>query len=278
MTISGAWERIETWLRDNASASHASLPGPASLDELRTAQAQIGLSFPAELTGSLRCHNGSGDFVLPVYHRFSDLRLIVRDYQRYRRAEEKLRRRNEERHRDALNQTAPPPRREYYYWNPAWIPFACDESGNTLFISQVDDDTFGRIGVHDKEDGPSFGENPRVHLAAPPFGRSRSCLERRRHRGLGRVGVRRRRRWPSGVAGTRKWRVTWCGTCHPCGRTLKSDRTISRWCLRHGERASRSRQGRRDYRSSGRSRNAGWPVRGRTMRKWWSVVSRASVR
>lgn len=48
--------------------------------------------------------------------------------------------------------------------------------------------------------------------------------------------------------------------------------------LRSGERASRSRQGRRDYRSWGRSRNAGWPVRGRTMRKWWSVVSRASVR
>ncbi|GGN61847.1 hypothetical protein GCM10011579_028530 [Streptomyces albiflavescens] len=47
---------------------------------------------------------------------------------------------------------------------------------------------------------------------------------------------------------------------------------------RRGERASPGRQGRRDYRSSGRSRNAGWPVRGRTMRKWRSVVSRASVR
>ncbi|RPF34208.1 SMI1/KNR4 family protein [Streptomyces sp. TLI_185] len=160
MTISGAWERIETWLRNNASAGHASLPGPAPVAELRMAHTQIGRPLPAELADSLRCHNGSGNFVLPVYHRFSDLHLIAREYQSYRRAEEAMRRRAEERHPSVPNQTALLPRGEYYYWNPDWIPFAYDESGNSLFISQVDDDTFGRIGVHDKEDGPSFSESP----------------------------------------------------------------------------------------------------------------------
>ncbi|WP_405595460.1 SMI1/KNR4 family protein [Streptomyces sp. NBC_01410] len=138
MSLNDAWERIETWLDRHAPAARASLPGPALPAAVTATEAAIGRPVSDELRTSLARHDGSGEFVLPAFHRLSGAPLIAREYAAHLGARE---------HRPE-------------YWNPAWIPFAYDESGNSLVISTADDEIRGRIGVHEKDGGGEFDPDP----------------------------------------------------------------------------------------------------------------------
>ncbi|MFE9645170.1 SMI1/KNR4 family protein [Streptomyces sp. NPDC006365] len=134
MTVEGAWERIEAWLRSNAPASYASLPEAADPVAIRAAEDALGFPLPEELVTLLSRHDGGGEFVLPVAHRLSGVRMIGDEYPRSREI--------------------------FSSWDPGWVPFAYDECGNSLFVSRRDDETFRRVGVYEKDGGGSFGRHP----------------------------------------------------------------------------------------------------------------------
>jgi cell wall assembly regulator SMI1 len=160
MAIETAWNEIETWLQGNAAQTFRSLPPPASSQEIFEAQKTSGLRFPPLLVASLNRHNGSGDFMFPVYNRLSSAAQIAKDYAFYLRGEVEMRRRAEEKYRTLPRQAPPLGADEFYYWNPAWVPFAFDVSGNCLFMTQVEGEDLGRIGIHDKDEGGSFSRDP----------------------------------------------------------------------------------------------------------------------
>ncbi|RPK89443.1 MULTISPECIES: SMI1/KNR4 family protein [Streptomyces] len=150
MTVHEAWERVENWLRSHAPAAYDSLPGPAVPDEIRSTEQVIGRALPREMVDSLSRHNGSGEFVLPNFHRLNDVNMIAVECMEYRRIEDER--------RMGVETSALPPG-GFFYWNPLWTPFAHDESGNSLFLGQARDDSLGRVGVHEKDGGGSFPEH-----------------------------------------------------------------------------------------------------------------------
>src|SRR6266542_6837542 len=57
--VDEAWRRIEAWLATHTPATLATLRPPAALDQVAAAEAELGLSFPADLTASLRRYDGA---------------------------------------------------------------------------------------------------------------------------------------------------------------------------------------------------------------------------
>jgi cell wall assembly regulator SMI1 len=53
-----AWQRIERWLAEHASATLASLNPPADPAQVAAAEAELGVSFPADLVASFARHDG----------------------------------------------------------------------------------------------------------------------------------------------------------------------------------------------------------------------------
>lgn len=78
--ITQAWSRIDTWLAEQAPVTFASLPQPATHEQIASAEQQIGVTFPSDIYTSLRCHNGSGDVeILPV-HMLLSAELIATNF------------------------------------------------------------------------------------------------------------------------------------------------------------------------------------------------------
>ncbi|MEU5977644.1 SMI1/KNR4 family protein [Streptomyces sp. NPDC047315] len=160
MSLLDSWDQIESWLQTYAPASYASLPAPADPDAIRSAQDTTGLTFPEELVISLSRHDGSGEFILPVFHRLSSARTVADEYQRLCLVERERHQQAAGRHGATSGEAVLPPEEGHYYWNPHWIPFGYDESGNSLFISLAADETNGRVGVHEKDGGGSLNQHP----------------------------------------------------------------------------------------------------------------------
>ncbi|GGP40708.1 SMI1/KNR4 family protein [Streptomyces abikoensis] len=56
--VTGAWKRIETWLREHAPVSFASLQAGASREEIDRAEGELGVRVPAELKALWGLHRG----------------------------------------------------------------------------------------------------------------------------------------------------------------------------------------------------------------------------
>lgn len=160
MTINDAWCRIEEWLRSQAPATYASLPEPASHDDLAALERQLGIPCPEGLRESLLRHDGSGELILPIFYRFATTRQIEHEYRQMVAADERRTQQLREHHQERPHQFPNPLPGEHQVWNPKWIPVSYDESGNLLFISQVEDETLGKIGMFDVDSGGSFDANP----------------------------------------------------------------------------------------------------------------------
>lgn len=52
------WQRIQTWLDENAPAGYGSLRAGASAERVRAAEKAIGLKLPADVKVSYRIHDG----------------------------------------------------------------------------------------------------------------------------------------------------------------------------------------------------------------------------
>jgi cell wall assembly regulator SMI1 len=59
MHIRGMWELIEEWMGQNSISNEFLLAGPASEEDLKTAEAALGLRLPADVRSSYRMHDGS---------------------------------------------------------------------------------------------------------------------------------------------------------------------------------------------------------------------------
>ena len=52
------WERLHTWLRENAPAGYGDLRLGASAEAIRAAERAMGLKLPADIKASYRIHDG----------------------------------------------------------------------------------------------------------------------------------------------------------------------------------------------------------------------------
>ncbi|MFE2070637.1 SMI1/KNR4 family protein [Streptomyces sp. NPDC059467] len=57
--VEDSWDRIDSWLREYAPRTFASLGPPAADDEIRAAQEELNVTFPPDLVASLCRHNGA---------------------------------------------------------------------------------------------------------------------------------------------------------------------------------------------------------------------------
>ncbi|MFI5659985.1 hypothetical protein [Streptomyces sp. NPDC051684] len=161
MTPADAWADIEAWLRPNAPATFASLPEAAGEQGLRSLAAHVGGGvLPAELEGALSCHDGSGEFVLPGFHRFSSTDIIRREYVAWGAADERRIRQLRDKHPRNPGQYPRPLPGDHPLWHPGWIPVCHDESGSLLFVTHAEGEEAGRVGVFEHGDGASFPEGP----------------------------------------------------------------------------------------------------------------------
>ncbi|MEU3521999.1 SMI1/KNR4 family protein [Streptomyces sp. NPDC006654] len=79
--VDDSWDRIDSWLREHAPRTFASLGPPAADDEIRAAQEELNVTFPPDLVASLRRHDGarSGEeaFRFMTHDRLLGLQEIV---------------------------------------------------------------------------------------------------------------------------------------------------------------------------------------------------------
>jgi cell wall assembly regulator SMI1 len=61
LTVKGVWKRIHQWLRENAPAGYGHLQPGASVEEIKAAEAAIGVKLPADVRESYRIHNGQAN-------------------------------------------------------------------------------------------------------------------------------------------------------------------------------------------------------------------------
>jgi len=61
ISIEQLWNRIELWLKDNASEIKDALPAGATESQISELESQIGISIPTAMKQSYLIHNGSND-------------------------------------------------------------------------------------------------------------------------------------------------------------------------------------------------------------------------
>ncbi|MFE9340627.1 SMI1/KNR4 family protein [Streptomyces sp. NPDC007063] len=91
--LPAAWGRVEAWLRAHAPASAALLRPAASAADIATAEAAMGVEFPATLAAWYRIHDGVGEghgagflpsdtVMLPLEEMADEYRTHVQDWER----------------------------------------------------------------------------------------------------------------------------------------------------------------------------------------------------
>ena len=132
--------RIEAWLAGHAPATLATLRPPAAPGQVVAAEAELGLSFPADLTASLRCHDGATldrdtawtCFELPPFYR----PLSVEDILGHWRTRARVSVAVEAEHGDMS-----------WHWDRGWIPVAAARGADCRFVvGSPGSPLFGRLG------------------------------------------------------------------------------------------------------------------------------------
>jgi cell wall assembly regulator SMI1 len=147
-TIDQLWERIERWLANHAPATLASLNPPASADDLTQVETALGRPLPAELTASLRRHNGTdehrrtGRFALAGYMLLSTSQIVARWQMIERLLADRPRS-----DRDAV-------------WQSHWVPFAASVGADMLYLDQPAGAREATVGAFVHDDFPRPNEWP----------------------------------------------------------------------------------------------------------------------
>ncbi|MEU6341900.1 SMI1/KNR4 family protein [Streptomyces sp. NPDC046977] len=143
-SVRSSWARIDAWLRRHAPASFAELAPGASADEIESAQAQLGLRFPAELLESLACHNGAEKYsgVLPAGAPLGSAEAVDVWQMRMRLSGED---------EEPGGSDGEP------WWHCKWIPWSETDGDVQVIDMRVGPDR-GRIGWAVRDDCGRFGE------------------------------------------------------------------------------------------------------------------------
>ncbi|WP_344575348.1 SMI1/KNR4 family protein [Streptomyces lunalinharesii] len=136
-----AWQRIETWLRHNAPATHAALRPGAPESELVALEEELGVRVPVSLRALWRQCAGSLDVrgagLFPDYGwALMDLDAVARSYQGHMNS----RRRQEQQFGEEEGMPL---------WRPSWIPF-CSWSVTDLSYGRFVDGETGETGGWDE--------------------------------------------------------------------------------------------------------------------------------
>lgn len=156
------WDRLERALATHAPKLLASLQPGASERELRTLEAALGLSLPADLCASLRRHNGQRlkpDVALIDGFFLGDVQMIADDWQ------------------DWLDRMSDPtfglptkPARgvRKAWWHRGWIPFTFDGHANSYCVDlqPAAGGTVGQVLIlwHDDDTRPLLARSYRAWL------------------------------------------------------------------------------------------------------------------
>ncbi len=144
--VRSSWGRIDGWLREHAPATYENLAGPADPAAIESAQVELGLRFPVDLTDSLLCHDGllSWDKVLPGPPPQSVAQIVA--HGRMRREIDE-----DEDLGDPSDPGAEP------WWHPLWIPWA-QSDGNAQVIDMREGPQQGRLGTACHDDTGHFDD------------------------------------------------------------------------------------------------------------------------
>jgi len=137
------WRRIEAWLAANERSLLTTLLPPATPQQIKDAEAAIGVSFPPELLASLAAHDGqephayemfAGWALLPLVHVVVVWKELVAMAKRL-----ELPAFDEPDHVRTEGPVRP------RAWDPLWIPVADDGQGNRLMLD-MDPPRGGTLG------------------------------------------------------------------------------------------------------------------------------------
>ncbi|MCA1218138.1 SMI1/KNR4 family protein [Streptomyces sp. 8L] len=150
--VADAWQRIETWLNQNAPATMDTLRPGASEDGLAEIQRAIGVRIPAELKALWRHSAGvsaePGRDVAYLLGEWAPMHFdgIIQIYERFMSSQQQ------------------PGSEDFLIWRPAWIPFAAIDASDCAAGLLLDAET-GEIWHWDRygDRSPKF-ESLTVYL------------------------------------------------------------------------------------------------------------------
>jgi cell wall assembly regulator SMI1 len=156
--VAASWDRIEKWLRGNAS--DIPLPPPAEASALAAAEVAVGHPFPGDLVESLLRHDGAPRSLVPSRWTLLPLDTAVDTWHRNTEA---LAARQAAEVDDAgdeddedWSEVGEGGEDAFWGWNPAWLPIAVDGSGCHLVVELREGSRRGVVGVLDPESDPRF--------------------------------------------------------------------------------------------------------------------------
>lgn len=135
------WSKFEEYLKNNYPIILKALNDSATEDEIAYAEKIMGLNFPKSFKELLRIHNGQSDEftgVIGNYYLLS-LKEIIETWETMKELLEN----NEFEDFEEVNPVGPV--KKEFWWNPYWIPFVTNGSGDNICID-LDPDKEGTIG------------------------------------------------------------------------------------------------------------------------------------
>jgi cell wall assembly regulator SMI1 len=144
VTVTDSWQTITRWLGDRLPAAIADLNPPASATDIRDLESAIGLELPADLREWLQLNDGmgaGGSFgrILPPLHNPIPCRRILTEHATWMSI--------------CGAPSNDPAGSLAWDYAPAFVPFADDGAGTSLFVDLRGGDRHGCVGHWDPEMG-----------------------------------------------------------------------------------------------------------------------------
>jgi cell wall assembly regulator SMI1 len=127
------WKRIEAWLEENVPDMLADLQPGASAADIKKAERALSCELPADVAASYRIHDGKRGAVGALFGEWELLQLkyVVDNWKTLKEVADAG---TFEQAEGASLPSAVAPQIKHVWWNPLWIPFASNDSGDFLCL------------------------------------------------------------------------------------------------------------------------------------------------
>jgi len=121
--VSNLWRRIGAWYRLNVPEDYYEMNAPASMDDIKSAEAEMNLVLPQDVVETYLIHNGSAMSIFPYSMKLSTLAEMIQDRRVWMESESV----NHQslKYLDAIEFI-----QRDYFWHPRWIPIVTNENGD----------------------------------------------------------------------------------------------------------------------------------------------------